>query len=159
MIAGEGIPIDAVVADFISGAAELLSPANDADHWDVVEGQGSLFNPGYAGVTLGLVHGSQPDAMILCHRADLEDIQGWPGYHIPPLDACLEAYLSPARLTNRATRFIGVSINTSGLPADERRSYLENVANQLGLPCVDPISDGPGPIVAFLKKEFSGSAT
>jgi len=159
MIAGEGIPIDAVVADFISGAAELLSPANDADHWDVVEGQGSLFNPGYAGVTLGLVHGSQPDAMILCHRADLEDIQGWPGYRIPPLDACLEAYLSAARLTNRATRFIGVSINTSGLPADERRSYLENVANQLGLPCVDPISDGPGPIVEFLKKEFSGSAT
>ena len=64
---GSGIPIDAVVADFIAGAAESLSPDNDPKHWDIIEGQGSLFHPAYAGVTLGLIHGSQPDAMVLCH--------------------------------------------------------------------------------------------
>lgn len=157
MIAGEGIPIDAVVADFISGAAELLSPANEPDHWDVVEGQGSLFNPGYAAVTLGLVHGSQPDAMILCHRADLEDIQGWPGYRIPPLTECMEAYIAAARLTNPAARFIGVSINTSGLPESERRTYLDRATGELGLPCVDPIAEGPAQIVNVLRQAFEDS--
>lgn len=151
MIAGEGIPIDAVVCDFISGAAELLSPDNEPDHWDVVEGQGSLFNPGYAGVTLGLVHGSQPDALIMCHKADEHSIQGWPGYRIPPLEECMDAYLAAARLTNPQVRFIGLSINTSGLAEKDRRPYLDATAEQFGLPCVDPISDGAGEIVDYLK--------
>ena len=67
MIAGQGVPIDTVVADFIAGAAEVVSPANAEDHWDIIEGQGSLFNPSYAGVSLGLLHGSQPDAIVGCH--------------------------------------------------------------------------------------------
>jgi len=154
MIAGEGIPLDAVVADFISGAAELISPANEADHWDVVEGQGSLFNPGYAGVTLGLVHGSQADALIMCHKADVAEIQGWPGYSIPPLDECMDAYLDAARLTNAAVRFIGLSINTSGLAADRRRPYLDSVSDKYGIPCIDPILDGAGAIVSQLKAKF-----
>ncbi len=156
MIAGEGIPIDAVVSDFVSGAAELLSPANAPDHWDVVEGQGSLFNPGYAGVTLGLVHGTQPDAMSLCHSADVHDIQGWPGYTVPPLDLCMETYLAAARLTNPATRFIGISINTASMAADERRPYLNGIADEFGLPCVDPLEEGAGEIVACLQDEFAG---
>jgi uncharacterized NAD-dependent epimerase/dehydratase family protein len=154
MIAGEGIPLDAVVADFISGAAELISPANEDDHWDVVEGQGSLFNPGYAGVTLGLVHGSQPDALIMCHKADIAEIQGWPGYSIPPLEECMDGYLVAARLTNPAVRFIGLSINTSGLAADRRRPYLDSVADKYGIPCIDPILDGGGAIVSQLKAKF-----
>jgi uncharacterized NAD-dependent epimerase/dehydratase family protein len=154
MIAGEGIPLDAVVADFISGAAELISPANDDDHWDVVEGQGSLFNPGYAGVTLGLVHGSQPDAMIMCHKADVSEIQGWPGYSIPPLDECMDAYLAAARLTNRAARFIGLSINTSGLEAEKRRHYLDSVSDKYGMPCIDPIREGAGAIVSHLRAKY-----
>ena len=124
MIAGEGIPIDAVVADFVSGAAEMLSPENTQNHWDVIEGQGSLFHPGYAPVTLGLVHGSQPDAMVLCHFAGHEEIQEWPGFRIPPLDECMETYRSAARLTNPQARFVGISLNTSGLETDERQSYL-----------------------------------
>lgn len=154
MIAGEGIPIDAVVADFISGAAELISPDNEPDHWDVVEGQGSLFNPGYAGVTLGLVHGTQPDALIVCHKAGVSEVQGWPGYAIPPLDECMDAYLAAARLTNGSVRIIGISINTSGLAADERRPYLESIADKYGFPCVDPIADGAGELVAQLKAKF-----
>src|SRR5690606_5904221 len=77
MIAGEGVPIDAVIADFISGAAEVLSPNNAANHWDVIEGQGSLFHPGYSGVSLGLLHGSQPDAFVLCHDATRKEVSGF----------------------------------------------------------------------------------
>jgi uncharacterized NAD-dependent epimerase/dehydratase family protein len=154
MIAGEGIPLDAVVADFISGAAELVSPANEPDHWDVVEGQGSLFNPGYAGVTLGLVHGSQPDALIMCHRADIHEIQGWPGYPIPPLDTCMSHYLAAARLTNPAARFIGISVNTSRLPEAERSGYLRDLGDTHGLPSVDPLVDGTDSLVEYLRQHL-----
>ena len=74
MISGEGVAIDAVIADFIAGAAEHLSPDNAPDHWDVIEGQGSLYHPAYAGVTLGLLHGSQPDAIVLCHDPSRQTI-------------------------------------------------------------------------------------
>ncbi len=68
LISGSGVSIDAVVSDFVSGAVETLSPDNDADHWDIIEGQGSLFHPSFAGVTTGLIHGAQPDALVLCHE-------------------------------------------------------------------------------------------
>ena len=154
MIAGEGIPMDAVISDFLSGAAELVSPANTPDHWDVVEGQGSLYNPGYAAVTLGLIHGSQPDAMILCHKAGLKEIAGWPGYPVPALDDCMETYLRAAWLTNPAARFVGVSVNTSSLDAAERSDYLARVAEETGLPCVDPIAVGVEPLVDHLAASF-----
>jgi uncharacterized NAD-dependent epimerase/dehydratase family protein len=76
LIAGRGVAIDAVVADFIAGAAEWLTPANDPDHWDVVEGQGSLFHPSFAGVTLGLLHGAQPDAFVVCHEPTRTRMRG-----------------------------------------------------------------------------------
>ncbi len=81
MIAGAGVAIDAVIADFIAGAAETLSPDNAPDHWDVIEGQGALFHPAYAGVTLGLLHGSQPDALVLCHDPSRTTIEDYP--HMP----------------------------------------------------------------------------
>ena len=87
MIAGEGIPIDAVVADFVSGAAEILSPDNAPDHWDVIEGQGSIFHPGYSGVSLGLLHGSQPDAFVVCHDAARTVVSGWEHYALPAINA------------------------------------------------------------------------
>ena len=77
LIAGSGVSIDAVVADFISGAAEWLSPANEPDHWDVIEGQGSLFHPSYASVSMGLLHGSQPDAFVVCHEAERTHTYGF----------------------------------------------------------------------------------
>jgi uncharacterized NAD-dependent epimerase/dehydratase family protein len=142
MIAGEGIPIDAVVADFVSGAAEILSPDNDEDHWDVIEGQGSLFHPGYAGVSLGLLHGSQPDAIVVCHDATRTAISGWPDFDVPSVAECIDLNLRMGRLTNPAIRCVGVTVNTSGLPEHERQQFLEEFATDVGLPCVDPVTDG-----------------
>lgn len=147
MIASEGIPIDAVVADFLPGAAEMLSPENDPAHWDVIEGQGSLFHPAYAAVTLGLVHGSQPDAMVLCHAAGRSEIDDHPGFEIPPLHHCIERYQEAARLTNESARVIGISINTSALPEKDRMPFLEQLSRKSRLPCVDPVLMGVGPLL------------
>ena len=153
MIAGEGIPIDAVVADFLSGAAEALSPANDPEHWDVIEGQGSLFHPGYAGVTLGLLHGSQPDAVVLCHEAGRAEIELWEGFSTPKIRTAIEKYLLEGSLTNPDIRCIGACINTSTLPAERRGEYLRELEAGIGLPCVDPLVDGVGRIVDQIQKE------
>ena len=81
-----------MVADFVAGAAEWLSPDNDPDHWDVIEGQGSLFHPAYAGVTLGLLHGSQPDALVLCHDPSRKTIEDYPDFPIPALGDAVAQY-------------------------------------------------------------------
>ncbi|NEZ04975.1 DUF1611 domain-containing protein [Wenzhouxiangella sp. XN201] len=150
MIAGEGIPIDSVVADFISGAAELLSPDNDPDHFDVIEGQGSIFHPGYSGVALGLLHGSQPDGFVVCHDPLRKTVSGWPHYSLPPLAEVIEAHIRMGRRTSPDIRCVGVSVNTSKLPADERAAYLDKLAEETGLPCVDPLIDGCNGIVEHL---------
>jgi uncharacterized NAD-dependent epimerase/dehydratase family protein len=153
MIAGEGIPIDAVVADFISGAAEVLSPDNDDDHWDVIEGQGSLWNPSYSGVTLGLLHGSQPDAIVVCHdaaRSEILDVHG--DYPIPELDEVIDDALRLARRSRPKCFCAGVSINTSTMTDFERDGYLGKMQDHLGLPCVDPVAIGMSPIANFLLK-------
>lgn len=150
LIAGGGIPMDAVVSDFLSGAAERLSPDNDADHWDVIEGQGSLFHPAYAAVTLGLVHGSQPDALVLCHEDGRTTIDGYPAYRLPPLTDCVAEYLHAARLTHPEPRFVGISLNTRALGAAERRAVLDAAAEQTGLPAVDPVATGVAPLVDSL---------
>ncbi len=142
MIAGEGMPIDAVVGDFISGAAEVLSPDNDPDHWDVIEGQGSLFHPAYSGVSMGLLHGSQPDAFILCHEASRERVAEWEHYALPPLDEAIALTEQLARRTNPAARCIGISVNTSALAGQARIDYLEELRQQHGLPAADPLVDG-----------------
>ena len=153
MIAGEGIPIDAVVADFISGAAETLSPDNDDDHWDVIEGQGSLLNPSYSGVSLGLLHGSQPDAIVLCHdvaRLEIDETGG--DYPIPELDEVIDDALRMARRVRRNCFCAGVSINTSSLSDFDRDIYLSKMQDHLGIPCVDPVATGMTPIANFLLK-------
>ena len=150
MIAGEGMPIDAVVADFISGAAECLSPDNEADHWDVIEGQGSLFHPGYSGVSLGLLHGSQPDAFVVCHDASRTHVSGWEHYPLPTISECIELHVVAGRRTNPGIRCVGVSVNTSGLPPTERAAWLARRAAETGLPCVDPLIEGCGAIVDFI---------
>ncbi|HZP13547.1 MAG TPA: DUF1611 domain-containing protein [Nevskiaceae bacterium] len=143
MIAGEGIPIDAVVADFVAGAAEVLSPENDADHWDVIEGQGSLFHPAYASVTLGLLHGSQPDAFVVCHEATREYVQGWEGeYRLPSIPALIERTILLGQMTNPKIRCVGISLNTSRLPERERASACQRLSDELGLPCSDPVAMG-----------------
>ena len=151
MIAGEGIPIDAVVADFVSGAAEQLTPDNDANHWDVIEGQGSLLHPGYAGVSLGLMHGSQPDAILLCHDATRSKIDdAGDGYGIPELDEVIDDVLRLARRTNPACFCAGVSVNTSSMGDFDRDRYLAALQASLAIPCVDAIATGMSPVAEFL---------
>ncbi len=150
MIAGEGIAIDAVVADFIAGAAETLSPDNAPDHWDVIEGQGSLFHPAYAGVTLGLLHGSQPDAFVLCHDPSRAHIEYFPGFPIPPLAEAIAQYVTAGRVTNAAIRCVGVSVNSSSLADDAWAQYRERVTRELGRPVCDPLRGGVAPIVDAL---------
>lgn len=147
MIAGRGIPIDAVVGDFLSGASELLSPANDPDHWDVIEGQGSIFHPGYSAVTMGLLIGSQPDAFVVCHEAGRKLIEEWDGYALPSIGQVIERTIAIGSLTNPDIKCVGVSINTSKLGEEERKVYLNELSEKLGLPCVDPIKDGTSAII------------
>src|SRR5262249_8147298 len=115
LIAGSGIPIDAVVADFIAGAAEMLSPAAAEDHWDVVEGQGSIFHPSHGGVSLGLLQGTQPDVIVLCHGVGRDKMLGLDDYPTPNLEEAIELHLRLARRTNPAVRCGGLSLNTSTL--------------------------------------------
>jgi len=154
MIAGRGLPLDAVVCDFLSGAAEMLSPDNDADHWDMVEGQGSLFHPGYLQVTVGLLVGSQPDAFVVCHDPTRQSISGWEDFPLPSIAALSERTIAIGSLTNPAIRCVGVSLNTSKIPALERAALIQNFERETGLPCVDPLIEGVGPIVDRLLAEF-----
>jgi uncharacterized NAD-dependent epimerase/dehydratase family protein len=147
LIAGDGVSIDAVVSDFVAGAVEWLCPANDPDHWDVVEGQGSLFHASYAGVTLGLIHGAQPDALVVCHEPTRPHMRGLPGYKLPDLKLCIDRNIEAALLTNPAAVCAGLSINTHGLDPGAARDYLRETGDRLGLPCVDPVRTGVGPIV------------
>jgi len=154
MIAGGGIPIDAVVSDFVSGAAEVLSPANEPDHWDVIEGQGGLFHPGYAAVTLGLLHGSQPNAFVVCHEAGREYVEGFPECPLPGIGKLIEHTIVCGQVTSPGIRCAGVSINASSMTPQKREAYLRGLSELTGLPCVDPVATGVAPIVDYLEKHF-----
>lgn len=142
MIAGEGMPIDAVIADFAAGAAELLSPDADPAHWDVIEGQGSLFHPAYAGVSLALLHGSQPDVIVVCHDAARTATLGLPEFPLPPVEEVIALNQQLGRRTNQAIRCAGVTINTAALSAAEADALLDREAARLGLPVADPVRGG-----------------
>lgn len=154
MIAGQGIPMDAVVADFATGAAELLSPDNEPNHWDVIEGQGSIFHPGYLQVTVALLVGSQPDAFVVCHDPLRTAISGWPDFKLPTVAEVIERTLAVGRLTNSGIRCVGVSLNTSKVAASDRAAVLARYARESGLPCVDPLSGGVGPVIDHMLREF-----
>ena len=147
LIAGDGISVDAVVADFISGSVEWLAPANEPDHWDLIEGQGSLFHASYAGVSLGLLHGAQPTALVVCHEPTRTHMRGLPHYPLPPLKTCIETNVQAARLTSPEVTVVGLAINTAALDAAAAEKVLKQTADQFGLPCVDPVRTGVGPIV------------
>jgi uncharacterized NAD-dependent epimerase/dehydratase family protein len=147
LIAGGGIPIDAVVADFISGGIEQLAPARNDDGWDLIEGQGSLFHPSFAGVSTGLLHGAQPEAIVLCHDPARSHMRGIPGRALPDLAECLEANLQVARLTSPHVRAVGVCLNTSSLDAASARQLCARTEGLLGLPCTDPFAFGVEEIV------------
>ncbi|MCJ8157687.1 DUF1611 domain-containing protein [Sphingomonas sp. LaA6.9] len=141
MIAGGGMPMDAVVSDFEAGAAEILSPDADPGHWDVIEGQGSLFHPGFAAVSLGLLHGSQPDVIVVCHEPDRQKMLGTT-YPTPSVEDTIALNLELGRRTNPAIRCGGVSLNTAKLSATEAERLITAEGERLGLPVADPIRGG-----------------
>jgi len=150
MISGQGIPMDSVVSDFLSGAAELLSPDNSPEHWDIIEGQGAIIHPAYGAVSVGLLMGSQPDAFVVCHEAGRTHIAGWPEIPLVKIAEIILRTVAVGRLTNPAIRCVGVSVNTSALAPDTRATYLQNLERQLGLPCVDPLIEGVDDIIECL---------
>ncbi|MDH3695155.1 MAG: DUF1611 domain-containing protein [Gammaproteobacteria bacterium] len=147
LIDGRGVSVDGVISDFISGAIEQLCPGNDANHWDIVEGQGSLFHPSFAGVSLGLLHGAQPDLLVLCHEPTRTNMRGLPKQPLPTVSDCMAANLDAARLVSPNVRFIGMSINTSSLSENDAKFFLQQTEEDLQLPCVDPVRTGVGAIV------------
>ena len=149
LIAGEGIAIDAVVSDFAAGAAEALSPDNDADHWDVMEGQGSLFHPSFAGVSLALLHGTQPDVFVVCHEPTRQTMRNV-ATPIAGIDAVIEQTLALGRLTNSNIRCAGIALNTALLTATDAEQLLEETAGTFGLPASDPMRNGVAAIVDAL---------
>jgi len=142
LIAGQGMPIDAVVADFAAGAAEILSPDAANDHWDVIEGQGSLFHPAYSGVSLALLHGSQPDVVVICHEPGRDRILGVPGYTLPSVEEMIQLALRLGGRTNPAIRCGGVSLNTAELDETSADRLLAEASERLGLPVADPMRAG-----------------
>ena len=147
LIAGDGIPLDAVVADFISGAIEQLSPAREDGGWDLIEGQGSLFHPSFAGVSTGLLHGAHPEAIVMCHDPLRTHMRGIPGRALPSLAECLAMNLQVARLTSPDVRAVGVCLNTSAMDSGEALTLCARIEDEVGLPCTDPIAFGCDAII------------
>ena len=145
-IAGWGIAVDAVVSDFLAGAAEQLvvEGARRGGKLLLVEGQGSIVHPLYSGVTLGLMHGSAPHGFVLCHRAGATEIEGCPGHPIPPLQELVELHERIA-LPARPARVVCIALNTAALPSDDdARAEIAAVAAETGLPADDPVRFGAG---------------
>ncbi|MCI5098665.1 MAG: DUF1611 domain-containing protein [Rhodobacteraceae bacterium] len=150
LITGHGVPLDAVIADFMAGSIEYLTPDNDDDHWDLIEGQGSLFHVSYSGVTMALVHGGQPDALILCHEPTRTHMRGLPEYDVPTLEELRDVALPLAQRANKDCQIVGISVNTQHLSEDEAVKYLAEVEERMGLPTVDPYRHGAGRLVDAL---------
>ncbi|WP_375419817.1 N-acetyltransferase DgcN [uncultured Sphingomonas sp.] len=158
LIAGAGVPLDAVVADFISGAIEQLTPARSDTGWDLIEGQGSLFHPSFAGVSTGLLHGAQPKALVLCHDPSRPHMRGLPHFQLPDLADCLAANLSVARLTSPDVQAVGIALNTVKLDEASARRLCADTGAALGLPCTDPFRFGADPIVDRMLQCFAPSS-
>ncbi len=150
LIAGAGVPVDAVVADFISGAIEALAPARTDAGWDVIEGQGSLFHPSFAGVSTGLLHGAQARALVMCHDPGRAHMRGLPGRALPPLDACIALNLQVAQLTSPDVRMTGIALNTSAMDEGAARRLCAQTGDTHGLPCTDPHRFGVDPLLDAL---------
>jgi len=153
LIAERGIALDAVIADFISGAAEYITPETDENMWQIVEGQGSLFHPSFAGVTLGLLHGSQPDAFVVCHEPTRKTMRNVPN-PLPTIEQVIDATILMGKLTNPDIRCVGICVNTLALDEDEAKEYLAKTGKDYGLPCVDPLRFGAGDIVSEVERQF-----
>jgi uncharacterized NAD-dependent epimerase/dehydratase family protein len=142
-IAGWGIAVDAVVSDFLAGAAEWLvvEGARRGGELLFVEGQGALLHPAYSGVTMGLLHGSTPHALVLCHKAGAEVVEGYPEHPLPSLTALVELH-ERASLPIRPARVAAIALNTSDLGDEEARAATAAAERETGLPADDPVRFG-----------------
>ncbi len=145
-IAGEGVPVDAVVADFMAGAIEQLTPANSPNHWDIVEGQGSLFHPSFSGVSLALLHGCLPDALLMCHEPTRTTMRGV-DTPIPDLGVCLEVTLKMAQIVNPKAYYVGIAVNTHALSDEDAHDACTTLSRTYNLPCLDPIRHNIEPFI------------
>ncbi|MDQ2067884.1 DUF1611 domain-containing protein [Xinfangfangia sp. CPCC 101601] len=150
LIDGHGIAVDAIVADFLAGAVEQLTPAAAADHWDVVEGQGALIHPAYAGVSLGLLHGAQPEAFVVCHEAGRTELSGFPGHKTASIGEIIELTTILSRRVAPNIRCAGICINTARLPEAEALAVLAEAEAEHGLPATDPVRFGVAKLVDHL---------
>lgn len=150
LITGGGVPLDAVIADFMAGSVEYLTPDNEDDHWDLIEGQGSLFHVSYSGVTMALIHGGQPDALILCHEPTRQHMRGLPDYALPSLETLRDTALPLAKVANPACEVVGISVNTQHMSEADAQAYLTKVEADMGLPTTDPYRFGSGKLVEAL---------
>ncbi|MEM9840037.1 MAG: DUF1611 domain-containing protein [Pseudomonadota bacterium] len=150
LIAGSGIALDAVPGDFIAGCAEALSPDAPTDHWDVFEGQATVLHPTFAAVTTGLIHGSQPDALVLCHQAGRLEMRGLSGRALPSLRETIDAHLAAAQLTNPGAKCVGVSLNTNDLSERDAHRAIAEASAEVALPATDPVRFGAGALVDAL---------
>src|SRR5262249_46209224 len=139
--------------DFISGAAEWISPGADPHHWDLIEGQGSLFHPSFAGVSLGLLHGSQPDAFVICHEPARRNMRGI-SHPLPSIQQVIDLTVRCGMLPNPHTRPVGIAVNTEALDEQAARDYLSRAAQDHSLPATDPIRFGVDVIVDRIAADF-----
>jgi uncharacterized NAD-dependent epimerase/dehydratase family protein len=153
LIAGWGIAVDAVVADFLAGAAEWLvleGVRRGGEELLVVEGQGSLVHPAYSGVTMGLLHGCAPHALVLCHLAGQTQVEGFPDHPIPPLRALVELY-ERASLPARPAKVAAIALNTRDLAEEEARAAIAAASAETGLPADDPVRFGAATLLAAVR--------
>lgn len=151
LITGNGVPLDAVIADFMAGSVEHLTPDNDENHWDLIEGQGSLYHASYSGVTMALIHGGQPDALILCHEPTREHMRGLPDFKLPSLDELRDTALIMAKIVNPNVKVVGISVNTQHLDEVSANEYLSSTEQRMGIPAVDPFRHGAARLVDALE--------
>ena len=150
LIAENGVAIDAIISDFISGAVEWLSPDNDEDHWDVIEGQGSIFHPSFAGVSLGLLHGSQPDKFIVCHEPTRSNMRGVKN-KLPSISEVISKTVELGKLTNPEIQCAGIALNTSNI-LDKSEDMKKLLSDKHSIPCLDPLKDDLSDIINLINK-------
>lgn len=158
VIAGWGIAVDAVVADFVAGAAERLvveGYRRGGEELLFVEGQGSLVHPAYSGVTMGLLHGCAPHALVLCHLAGQTEVEGYPGHPIPPLAEVVELY-ERASLPARKARVVGIALVTGDLDEEAALAALTAAEDDTGLPADDPVRFGAGRLLDAVLAQIEG---
>ncbi len=134
----------------MAGSIEWLTPDNDPEHWDLIEGQGSLYHPSFSGVTLALIHGGQPDALILCHEPTRTHLRGLPHHGLPALDVLRDTALHFARVVNPDCQAVGISVNTHALSEEDAGVYCEELERRMDLPVVDPVRHGAARLVDAL---------